>query len=376
MAYTIVAHDVVVHDKNIQNRGYLASSGTLTCEMNRAGKLHFTIPEFNDAYQHSMLRPLGEKIYVYDDSKYLWHGRVMEIAQIINGYVDVICEGWMSCLNDSVILIEELPEIGYIPIIFEAIINAHNKRIEGSKRFKINHIGFDRVPIDLSVLNGKAYTAMELIQRLFIYNPEIDARITLDKGGTLSLIDRAIDYKINQDFIVGDNILDFMANVDATRLFTVLCPIGANGLMLDEKFVMNRQAVIDFGRIYKTMEFPDITDKESLRYAAKRALSYITESNRIEFTGVDLGKKDYRFEEIEIGKYIHVSSAKHGIDKDVVCSKIVYNILDEGKNKYYLGKPLDSISYDVYNDTYRTSTSRGTLIDLHSNEEPIRFLSR
>jgi hypothetical protein len=282
----------------------------------------------------------------------------------------------MNCLNDSVILKEELPEIGYIPVIFEAIIKAHNKRIEGSKRFKINHIGFDRIPLDLSTLTDKAYTAMELIQRLFVSNPEIDARITLSKDGTLSLIDRAIDYKINQDFIVGDNILDFMANVDATRLFTILCPIGANGLMLDEKFVMNRQAVIDFGRIYKTMEFPDVTDQDTLRYAANKALSYITENNRIEFTGVDLGRNDNRFEEISIGKYVHVSSAKHGIDKDVVCSKIVYNLLDENKNKYYLGKPLDSMSYDVYNDSYRTSTSRGTLIDLHSSEEPIRFLSR
>ena len=99
----------VVHETACSNKEYLATSASLTKEVNKAGTLTFTVPYNNYAYSVGLLNQILGVVRVYRDGVLFWKGRIIDTQSDFFNNFTVNCEGWLSVLMDSIV--EPIPAI-------------------------------------------------------------------------------------------------------------------------------------------------------------------------------------------------------------------------------------------------------------------------
>ena len=164
--------------------------------------------------------------------------------------------------------------------------------------------------------------------------------------------------------------------MDASDLVTCVIPLGAK---LDEEdqdpaleaiseqritiasvnggvdYVTDDNAVKEYGKIYKTVTWDDVTHPENLKKKGEEYLkSAQFEKMVLEVKAIDLNLTDDSFQQFEVGNKIQCVSTPNGLDKEFPLTKKKVYITNFKNNTVTLG---DETSVKSYTSSNRQNTA-------------------
>ena len=366
--YKIFCDDILLYDSMIED--YKITKGVITKELNKSGSFVFTI--YSNHAHYDLVQKMKSIITVYKDSTVLFRGRV--INETVGFYKDktFTCEGDLGFLLDSV----QIPgTIGGTPEqTFRDIIERHNSQVEESKQFEIGIVDIKlpawySVDVSMITITIEEYeNTLDTIQKHLI--DFVGGYIFVTTSATtgkrmISWFSESI-YKSNQVIEFGENLLDFSKTNKAEDIATVLMPLGA---VVDEtlhtrlniaevnggsEYIAHEEGVNLYGRIVKTEIWDDITDASILKQKGEAFLEdKVKQSITIELSAIDLSLMDKDIDNFQVGDYIRITSAPHGIDDEYLLEKQTIDLLKPDNDKISLG-----YSSNAFTDTLITKNNQ------------------
>lgn len=349
--YTVRLDDKKIYDARIDDLTLIEPA--IELEENNAGSFSFTIqnnhPSYNDIKRRKSI------IKVYEDDEIIFAGMVYEIEEDFYKNKKVYCEGELSYLNDTIQRPAEYHDMT-VRGLLETYIENHNAQVEPEKQFKLGMVTV-KDPND----SIYCYTNMETTLSC-IKDDLLD-----DLGGILRIRymnnEKYIDYiteddvRTNQQVIrLGENLINYTSNISSLDIATAIIPLGnrlekspieALDMRLDIKSVNNNLdyvsdsiAVSNFGWIYKTVVWDDVTDANTLKSKGEK---YLTDSQFdnliIEATALDMHFIDNNEMSIRLSDKIRIVSKPHGLkDKYFRLTKQTIYLNNPENNTITLGK--------------------------------------
>ena len=349
--YTVRLDDKKIYDARIDDLKLIEP--VIELEENNAGSFSFTIQDNHPSYDDIKRRK--SIIKVYDDDEIIFAGMVYEIEEDFYINKKVYCEGELSYLNDTIQRPAEYHDMT-VRGLLETYIENHNAQVEPEKQFKLGMVTV-KDPND----SIYCYTNMETTLSC-IKNDLLD-----DLGGIIRVRymnnEKYIDYiteddvRTNQQVIrLGENLINYTSNISSLDIATAIIPLGnrlekspieALDMRLDIKSVNNNLdyvsdsiAVSNFGWIYKTVVWDDVTDANILKSKGEK---YLTDSQFdnlvIEVTALDMHLIDNNEMSIRLSDKIRIVSKPHGLkDKYFRLTKQTIYLNNPENNTITLGK--------------------------------------
>lgn len=324
-------------------------SAVVTNEVNKAGSFEFCIPPTHSCY--AMFHKLKSDVEVLLDNDCIFRGRILNDKTDFYNRKTIYCEGAFAYLNDSVLRPRNLSAHmnNYLKKVLE---ETHNAQVGESRRLYAGDI------YDSAGEHG--YVAVKSQQSAYTScMAEIEQQIINSVGGYL--VPRYDENKTYIDYLYtgterrsfqtiefGKNLLNLEKYIDASELFTVILPLGAeiDGVKLTVASVNNgsdciedETAVNAFGRIIRVVSFDNETDAGWLKtYAQRKLRESVQQSLTLEMTAMDLKFLGVEINGISAGYAHKVISAPHGINDWFLCTKRVYNLLNPAVDTATFGK--------------------------------------
>ena len=349
--YTVRLDDKKIYDARIDDLKLIEP--VIELEENNAGSFSFTIQDNHPSYDDIKRRK--SIIKVYDDDEIIFAGMVYEIEEDFYINKKVYCEGELSYLNDTIQRPAEYHDMT-VRGLLETYIENHNAQVEPEKQFKLGMVTV-KDPND----SIYCYTNMETTLSC-IKDDLLD-----DLGGIIRVRymnnEKYIDYiteddvRTNQQVIrLGENLINYTSNISSLDIATAIIPLGnrlekspieALDMRLDIKSVNNNLdyvsdsiAVSNFGWIYKTVVWDDVTDANTLKSKGEK---YLTDSQFdnlvIEVNALDMHLIDNNEMSIRLSDKIRIISKPHGLkDKYFRLTKQTINLNNPENNTITLGK--------------------------------------
>ena len=349
--YTVRLDDKKIYDARIDDLKLIEP--VIELEENNAGSFSFTIQDNHPSYDDIKRRK--SIIKVYEDDEIIFAGMVYEIEEDFCKNKKVYCEGELSYLNDTIQRPAEYHDMT-VRGLLETYIENHNAQVEPEKQFKLGMVTV-KDPND----SIYCYTNMETTLSC-IKDDLLD-----DLGGIIRVRymnnEKYIDYiteddvRTNQQVIrLGENLINYTSNISSLDIATAIIPLGnrleespieALDMRLDIKSVNNNLdyvsdsiAVSNFGWIYKTVVWDDVTDANILKSKGEK---YLTDSQFdnlvIEVTALDMHLIDNNEMSIRLSDKIRIVSKPHGLkDKYFRLTKQTIYLNNPENNTITLGK--------------------------------------
>lgn len=349
--YKVLCDDTLMCDSRIEELALINPVAKL--EENKAGSFSFVIPPGHPYYDSIKKRKSIISVYIDDEAEPAFSGMCIEVKKDFYNQKTIYCEGELSFLNDSI----QRPARyqGYtVRGLLEAYIANHNAQVEESKRFTVG-------VVTVSDSNDYIYCYTNMESTL----KAIKEDLMDDLGGIIRIRHqngiRYIDYLAEspntntQAIRLGENLIDFTSNIDATEIATAIIPLGEK---LEEStvegletrltiesvnggldYVHNADAVASYGWVYKTITFDDVTTPEALKRKGEQHLAETQFENVvIEAKVVDLHFSDKSVERFKLSDQCKVESTPHGMNKLFRMTKQTLNLNNPEKDKFTLGK--------------------------------------
>ena len=339
---------------------------------------------------YDKVKKLTTDIIFYRDDEPEFYGRVLYDDEDFSGTKKVFVEGELAFLCDSI----QRPKVYHnisVKAYVQDLIDIHNAQVEERKQFVVG-----RVTVKDS--NDSLYRYSNYEDTRTAFKEKLISRL----GGHLVIRHedglRILDYLSDEDYYTkntqgirfGKNLLDFSKNMDASDLVTCVIPLGAK---LDEEdqdpsleaisdqritiasinggvdYVTDDNAVREYGKIYKTVTWDDVSLPENLMKKGEEYLKSVQfEKMILELKAVDLNLKDDSFQRFEVGNKIQCTSTPNGLDKEFPLTKKKTYITSFKDNTVTLGDETSSVSYTASN-RQNTAQIEETIKSLPSKSE-------
>jgi len=380
--YTITA---VVNGKeyplhNLKSRRLIVSDPYFEIGDNLNGQAEFKVHPGHPFYEK--VKKLTTDIIIRNGENAEFYGRVLYDDEDSNGTKRVFVEGELAFLCDSIQRPKEYHNIGVRDYLIN-VIKIHNDQVEARKRFTVGRVTVEDANDSLYRFSNWETTRETL-----------KAKLSDTLGGHFDIRHesgiRYLDYLSDDDYYsrctqkieFGKNLLSFSRNFDATDLATCIIPLGyrleeSSIEGLEERltikdvnagvdYVTDDAAVAEYGKIYKTIVFDDITLPENLK---KKGKQYLTQTQYekmvLECTAIDLHLTSTEFESFSLGSLVHCVSKPHALDAWYPVTKQRFYLTQFEKNTLTLGDESNNVSYTSSNrettatfkedlETYRT----------------------
>ena len=355
MGYRIYAGDWLIHDDALEELRVF--SPKLSLEVNTTGSFTFSIYPENIYY--SKIAKLKTIITLYQDESLLFRGRVLN--EDIGFYNEklVTCEGELAFLLDSIQRPYDFT--GSITEYLSQMITRHNEQVEEKKRFTLGAV---------TVTDPNDYIVRSNIDHVNTWE-EINKKLIENLGGYIqtrhengiTYLDYLKDFEriSSQAVEFGKNLIDLKKIRKGEDIATALIPLGAKikddeGKDTDKRltieavnngsdFIYNPDAVEQFGWIFETEIWDDVTDAGNLLTKAREHLSGLVDSvELVELSAADLAKIDKTVGAFRLGTYVRVISKPHGIDQLMMVTKIDIDLFNPAGNKLTLGGTVEGFS--------------------------------
>jgi phage minor structural protein len=353
MIYRVIANGEDIY--NPESDDLILIDPTLELELNHAGSFTFTLPPNNRHYND--IKKMTTEISVYQDDELLFIGRAISDTPDFYNRKKIECEGALAYLNDSIQWPKKYTNLTPRQYLSE-LIEIHNAQVDDFKKFTVGKVTVNDT---------------ENLYRYTNYNntlTEIKEDLTDNYGGYLFVrvvngtkyLDYLAEmpYTCDQTIQFGENLLDFTRNYDATQIATALIPLGKdlsqettddatvdNSLVNrvtiadvndGKDFIYSEEAVKNYGWIFKTQTWDDVTDKKILKTKGENYLKSVQWENlSIEAKAVDLHFIDGKKDRFRIGSEIRVVSEPHGMDTNLPLTKLTLNLSNVADNTITLG---------------------------------------
>lgn len=348
--YKITCDGTTICDPRVEELALI--NPVIESEENKAGSFSFEMPK-NHPYIDKIKRRISV-IEVYEDDTLLFCGSCTEYNKDFYNTAKFYCEGELSWLNDSVqrpARYQDISVRGYL----ETLINNHNSQVEDFKKFTVG-------AVTVKDNNDSLYrytnmeTTMECLKKDLV--DDLGGIIRIRHEGGIRYIDYLADYPNTNKQVIrfGKNLLDLTSSMDSSDIATAIIPLGVNqeagteveGLetrltiksVNDGKdYVYSPEAVSNYGWIYKTVTWDDVTTPEALKTKGEKYLSDIQFENMvIEAKAVDMHIVEGSVEMFKVGDRIRVISEPHGLDRYFPLTKQIINLNAREKDSVTLGK--------------------------------------
>lgn len=346
--YRIYADQWLLHDDRLEELRVM--SPKLALEVNTTGSLTFSI--YPDHIHYSHIAKFKTIITVYQDDALLFRGRVLDDEIGFYNEKQVVCEGQLAFLLDSIQRPYEFT--GSVLAYFTMLVNNHNSQVEAVKQFAVGNV---------TVTDPNDYIVRSNIDHVNTWE-EVNKKLLDLLGGFLQVrFEEGIAYlDYLQDFSTlstqsvefGKNLLDLKIISRGEGLATALIPLGAKlkdeeGQDTDQRltiesvnggvdYIFNQDAVDEYGWIFETAVWDDVTEASNLLAKSQAHLAGLIDSvDLLELSAADLAKIDKTVGSFNLGTYVRVISKPHGIDQLMFVSKLDIDLFNSAGNKLTLG---------------------------------------
>lgn len=348
MSYRITMDGNPFCSSNVEHSAVLDPSVSL--EVNKAGKLTFTILPDHPMYDQIALRQ--SMFDVYQNDELIFEGiATQEDTDFYNRKV-ISCEGELTFLNDSIQRQAKYTNQS-VQSLLGAYLAVHNSQVDADRQFSLGSV-------TVSEGNGiLRYTNFQSTMK------EIGEDLIDNYGGYLRVRHqdgyRYLDYLADpprtssQVIRLGKNLIDYSSNLSSLNIITCLIPRGAKiegqedveGLekRLDIKSVNSGKdyligtAAAWYGNVWGTQTWDGVTTAAALKTKGEEFLEDAQWSNLvISASAIDLGLMEEDVEQFRILDMIRVVSEPHGIDRNFLLSKLDIKLDHPADTRITLGK--------------------------------------
>ena len=362
--YRIYCDDVCIYDDIRPDVDSKVINPKLTMEENSAGQLSFQMPPGNIGY--NLVKRMDSLITVYLEDEVIWEGRVISEDEDYFNQRNVVCEGALAFLNDTIQPPAEYHNIS--PRVFlERLIAIHNSKSD--LQFTVGIVTV--VDDDTTNSNDELYrytnyeSTLECIKDKLV--DRLKGFLKIRKVNGVRYIDYLAEHSETNDQIIRfeTNLLDFTRSWDLSDMATVIVPRGAR---LDENppgypsaleayltvesvnqgsiYVQNTQAVAAFGWICKVVDWSDVTVASNLLTKAQKYLQDEQfDQMTLELNAVDLHYLSKTNRPFKMYERIRCVSRPHGMDKLFPITKMEIQLDNPENTTYTLGsKEIPSLT--------------------------------
>lgn len=359
--YSVYLDGKILHDPRLKEDGYVILDPTLEEELNKAGSLKFTITPNNLRY--NQYKKLSSIIKVFDNKEEIFRGRVLDDTEDFYKRKDVVCEGDLNFLLDSILRPYSFQ--GDIPDFAKTIIDNHNSQVEDVKKFEIGKVTISDANNYINRESSEYTETLNAISEKILntHGGYIDTR---KENGTY-YVDFLADYeRVNSQTIeFKKNLLDITKYITAENIYTVLIPLGAlqeveataegeetvqKRLTIEsvndgKDYIYSQTAINLFGMIWRTETFDDVTLPENLLAKGIEKLNENIElSITLKLRAVDLHLLDVNVQRLRKGDYVRVISKPHGLDTYFQLTKINLKLANPDQSTYEFGVSYSSLT--------------------------------
>lgn len=330
---------------------------------NKAAGFDFTVLPGNEGYDS--FHELSTFVYLYRDNKCIFRGRVSDVKTDIYKQRNVTCDGDLAILSDSIQAPNTFVDIltvgntkkkqkkktykdGNVTMTaeqyFRSVIESHNAQMpDGRKQFTVGTVSASRRnetdTFSLTSYNDTSSIISSTI--LSKFGGIIRTRFVND----VAYIDWIESYSENnsQDVRFGVNLIELDEDQPDDDIWTVLLPIGNNGVTIESvnngnKFLENANAIQKYGRIVRYHKF-DTKKANDLLYKAQIYMGIYCKvyPKDIRVKAVDLELLGASNDPLELGDLVRVVSSPHGIDRRLACIEMDMDIFNPENNTYTIG---------------------------------------
>ena len=259
-------------------------SAKMSEQLNESGNLQFVLAAGHPLYDQ--LEPMASYVTAYEDNEVIFEGRVLEAGlPTFSGQITYDCEGALSFLMDS-----EVPPIANattmtVQAFFEWCLTHHNSEVMNDPRrtFQAGNVTVsDASKSEKFQITSYTQTKTAIENYLLnVYGGYL--KIRYENG--VRYLDWVENYSDQVDtgvIVIGENVVERSFTNSGENLFTVIRPVGKNGLTLDgvgtidvfsSEEVMNK-----YGRIVRSVTFSDATTKADLQTKANEYIARLKKS--------------------------------------------------------------------------------------------------
>lgn len=352
-----------LHDQRDRNLRVIEPRLTLT--LNKTGALTFRIP-FGHMY-YSTLKKMKSSIQVIEDGVLIYEGRILSDESDFHNTKDVVCEGSLSYLIDSAQRPFSLT--GNIHDFLAQMVENHNGQVEERKQFVLGRVNVADENNELKRESTKIDNTWNTLKAQLI--DVHGGYIWVEYRDGKKYLNYTYDYggKNEQQIRFGVNLLDLTKYQDATNVVTCMIPYGGDVEYQDElgetqkgtvditsvndgkDYITAEQAVLDeYGKIWGTFQWPDITDPARLLEKAREYLKEVSGiPDTLKVSAVDLNYTGVDIRRFRVGYYTTAISKPHGVSKDLLLAQLDMYLDDPAKGSISLGTTVSSFTGSTVN---------------------------
>ena len=347
-----------LHDQRDRNLRVIEPRLTLT--LNKTGALTFRIPS-SHMYSNT-LKKMKSSIQVMEDGILIYEGRVLSDESDFYNTKDVVCEGSLAYLIDSAQRPFSLS--GNIHDFLAQMVENHNRQVEERKQFVLGRVNVADENNELKRESTKIDNTWNTLKAQLI--DVHGGYIWVEYRDGKKYLNYTYDYggKNEQQIRFGVNLLDLTKYQDATNVVTCMIPYGGDVEYQDElgetqtgtvditsvndgkDYITAEQAVLDeYGKIWGTFQWPDITDPARLLEKAKEYLKEVAGiPDTFKVSAVDLNYTGVDIRRFRVGYYTTAISKPHGVSKDLLLAQLDMYLDDPAKGSISLGTTVSSFT--------------------------------
>lgn len=371
--YRVYANNKVLHHPHLFERGYILLDTVRIESSNVHGSFEFTMLPTHPEYDN--LKKLVTWIYIYDDDKEVFRGRVLTDTIDFQNNKRVYCEGELAVFVDSVV--RPFTYAGTVRGFVQKLIDNHNGQVAEDKRFTLGQVTVTDSNDYIVRESNAAMTTWDAITSRMV--ELMGGYVRVRKVGNTRYFDyiERYDRVASQEIVFGENLLDMERFVSAENLYTCLIPYGAQLNQGDSGYVVppasgeydgnrvtiktvnggkdyikNDTAVGLFGQIWKAATWDDVTLPANLLTKARAYLdANVVESLSITAKAVDLFLFDPAVKSIELGDLVRTRSALHDVDVYLQVTEKQYSLLKPEDCVITLGFPRTDLTTYISDKT-------------------------
>ena len=314
------------------------------------------------------IRKLRGIVEVLENDDVIYRGRVVGNTKNFDLSRRISVEGITSCLNDSIIEPYNFPgdfvddpeyqaaaESGnVVDYYFRWLLGQHNGQVSDEQKILPGNVTVADPNNYISRSKEEPAVVADLIKAL----PESPLggylMVRYEANGTY--LDYVADLPLTnaQPVEFGQNLLDLIAEYDATETCTAVRPVGKDGLDISLEqdgdvdddivkagnIVYSKSGRQNYGKITKLVQFSETTVAKNLVSSAAKWLrsNGLGENESITCTAVDLHLVDSDVASLRVGRHTLVSSLPHGFENQFPLLEMSLDIINPQNTSITMGR--------------------------------------
>lgn len=398
------------------------TSAKISLQTNSEQSFEYTVAKDYPAYNKYRMMTSVIDIYQDNETDPIFEGRPIKEAVDFYGTKTITCEGALGYLNDSIQRPHDYTGQS-ISSILKALLDVHNQQVEDYKKIYLGNVtvvdttdekiysggissstttnyynlyptNSDTTGTSGTTLTTDYVSTYEAITNLLVNNLAGYLNIRYEDGK--KYLDYLKEYLPNegQTILFGSNMLDLSSTLDYTNICTGVLPLGysqtseandsglypsssttstsENKLTITSvnggsDILWNTDAVNNFGRIIKKVEWSNAKDANTLKEKANNYLTNTQYDNlTLDCKIVDLHFVDKNVTPLHFLHMVRVVSKPHGMDREFPISSMEIDLMSPANDTVTLGQAYNSISGKMAGAETSISSTRNDISNIQT----------